>query len=135
MFRPISPRRASVPSRMKWLCAVAVTTSLMIPGTGSAAGSVDIVAAENFYGDVARQIGGSAVKVTSILSNPNENPHLFETSPSVGRATSAARIVIYNGIDYDPWMEKLVGATSAADRKVIVVASLIGKKSGDNPNI
>jgi zinc/manganese transport system substrate-binding protein len=102
---------------------------------GLGAGPVDVVAAENFYGDVARQVGGSAVKVTSILSNPDEDPHLFETSPSVARATSTARVVIYNGIDYDPWMEKLLGAAKSADRKVIVVASLVGKKSGDNPHI
>lgn len=96
---------------------------------------VPIVAAENFYGDIAQQIGGPSVKVTSILSNPDQDPHLFEASPSVARGISAARIVIYNGIDYDPWMEKLLGAARSADRKAIVVADLIGKKPGDNPHI
>ena len=75
------------------------------------------------------------VKVTSILSNPDQDPHLFEVSPSVARAISGARIVIYSGIDYDPWMEKLLGAAQSADRKTIVVADLIGKKTGDNPHI
>lgn len=96
---------------------------------------VPVVAAENFYGDIAQQIGGPGVKVTSILSNPDQDPHLFEASPSVARGISAARIVIYNGIDYDPWMEKLLGAARSADRKAIVVADLIGKKPGDNPHI
>ena len=73
--------------------------------------------------------------MTSILSNPDQDPHLFEVSPSVGRDVSAARIVIYNGIDYDPWMEKLLGAARSADRKTIVVADLVGKKTGDNPHI
>ena len=71
---------------------------------------IKIVAAENFYGDIAKQIGGPDVAVTSVLSNPDQDPHLFEVSPSVGRDVSAARIVIYNGIDYDPWIEKLLGA-------------------------
>jgi zinc/manganese transport system substrate-binding protein len=96
---------------------------------------VAIVAAENFYGDVAWQIGGPDVRVTSILSNPDQDPHLFEASPSVGRAISGARIVVYNGIDYDPWMAKLLGATRASDRRVIVVADLARRKTGDNPHI
>ncbi len=94
-----------------------------------------IVAAENFYGDIAQQIGGPDVKVTSILSNPDQDPHLFEASPSVARSISAAQIVIYNGVDYDAWMEKLLGAARNPNRKTIVVASLVGKKPGDNPHI
>lgn len=101
----------------------------------SSAHPVTIVAAENFYGDVARQIGGPDVRVTSILSSPDQDPHLFEVSPSVGRAVSGARIVVYNGIDYDPWMAKLLGAARASDRRVIVVADLVGRKTGDNPHI
>ncbi len=104
-------------------------------GRGGVEGPVAIVAAENFYGDVAKQIGGPEVHVTSILSNPDQDPHLFEVSPSVGRAVSGAQIVIHSGIDYDPWMEKLLGAAKSADRKVIVVADLVGRKTGDNPHI
>ncbi len=96
---------------------------------------IAIVAAENFYGDVAKQIGGAGVKVTSILSNPDQDPHLFEASASVARNLSAAQIVIYSGIDYDLWVEKLLNAARNADRKTIVVAGLIGKKSGDNPHV
>lgn len=100
-----------------------------------AASPITIVAAENFYGDVAAQIGGANVKVTSILNNPDQDPHLFEASASVARAISAARIVVYSGIDYDPWMEKLLGAARSSQRKAIVVADLIGKKAGDNPHV
>src|SRR5437764_546039 len=115
--------------------AVAAAIALMCTMPSWAAQPVTIVAAENFYGDVARQIGGPNVKVTSILSNPDQDPHLFEASPSVARSLSGARIVIYNGIDYDPWMEKLLGAARSSDRQAIVVADLVGKKSGDNPHI
>jgi zinc/manganese transport system substrate-binding protein len=97
--------------------------------------AIQIVAAENFYGDIAKQIGGPDAKVTSILSNPDQDPHLFEVSPSVGRNVSAARVVIYNGMDYDPWMERLLRAARSANRKTIVVADLVGKKTGDNPHI
>ena len=86
-------------------------------------------------GKSAQQIGGPDVKVTSILTNPDQDPHMFEVSPSVGRAVSAARIVVYSGIDYDPWMEKLLGAARGSDRKTIVVAELTGHKTGDNPHV
>jgi zinc/manganese transport system substrate-binding protein len=101
----------------------------------AAAHAIGVVAAENFYGDVAQQIGGPEVQVTSILSNPDEDPHLFEAIPSVGRAISGAGIVIYSGIDYDPWMQSLLKSARGKDRRTIVVAALIGKKPGDNPHI
>ncbi len=93
------------------------------------------LAAENFYGDIAQQIGGPDVKVTSILTNPDQDPHLFEASPSVARAVSTARIVVYNGLDYDPWMSKLLSAVVSSNRAAIDVGSLVGKRPGDNPHI
>ncbi len=118
---------------MKFLPLLASLAAL--PAMPALADSIDIVAAENFYGDVAQQIGGPEVAVTSILSNPDQDPHLFEASPSVARAVSAARIVVLSGIDYDPWVEKLLDAAKSAHRQTIVVAELAGKKSGDNPHI
>lgn len=120
---------------MRRFAFLAVTVAMVIAVPAFAASSIPIVAAENFYGDVARQIGGVDVTVTSILNNPDEDPHLFEASPSVARAIAAARFVIYSGIDYDPWMAKLLGAARSPDRTVIVVADLVGKKPGDNPHI
>jgi zinc/manganese transport system substrate-binding protein len=96
---------------------------------------VPVVAAENFYGDVAAQIGGQNVDVSSILGNPDQDPHLFETSPSVARTLSSARVVIYNGADYDAWMTRLLSAGRAADRQVIVAADLLRKKPGENPHL
>ena len=84
----------------------------------AAAQPLPIVAAENFYGDVASQIAGPNATVTSILSNPNQDPHLFEANPSVARQLAAATIVIYSGADYDPWMAKLLAAAHATDRRV-----------------
>ena len=96
---------------------------------------VKIVAAENFYGDLASQIGGANVAVTSILSNPDQDPHLFEASPETAKALRDAKIVIVNGVDYDPWMEKLLKAGKAPGRKEIVVGALVGRKTGDNPHL
>jgi zinc/manganese transport system substrate-binding protein len=96
---------------------------------------LSVVAAENFYGDIAQQIGGDRVEVASTLSNPNQDPHLFETTPTIVRQIAAARIVVFNGADYDAWMDKLLNvAPRAAERTVIAVAELVNKKAGDNPH-
>jgi zinc/manganese transport system substrate-binding protein len=99
------------------------------------ASAQSIVAAENFYGDVAQQLAGAGVTVNSILSNPDQDPHLFEASPSVARLLAGAAIVICNGADYDPWMTKLLSASRLPDRKVIIVADLVHRKPGDNPHL
>lgn len=96
---------------------------------------IAVVAAENFYGDIAKQIGGEQVVVVSIISNPDEDPHLFETSPSVIRQIGASRIVIYNGLGYDAWMERLLAAAPRTETRVISVGALMGKQSGDNPHL
>jgi len=114
---------------------VAVITIALAGAAPALADPVKIVAAENFYGDLASQIGGGNVAVTSILSNPDEDPHLFEASAETAKALSDAKIVIVNGVDYDPWMEKLLKAHRASSRKEIVVGALLGRKAGDNPHL
>lgn len=118
-----------------FLAALLVAVPLLTGTAARAEDKLTIVAAENFYGDLARQIGGSNVAVTSILSNPDDDPHLFETSPSTARTIADAKIIIYNGADYDPWMDKLLSASTSKDRTTIIAADLIGKKSGDNPHL
>jgi zinc/manganese transport system substrate-binding protein len=98
-------------------------------------GALSLVAAENVYGDIARQLAGPRAAVTSVLSNPDQDPHLFEASPSVARALSAADIVVVNGADYDPWMTRLLKAAKSARRRVVVVAELARSKPGDNPHL
>ena len=114
--------------------AAALAASLLVAAP-ALADPVKVVAAENFYGDVASQIGGANIAVTSILTNPDDDPHLFEASPATAKALSDAKVVIVNGVDYDPWMEKLLGANKAPGRKEIVVAQLVGRKAGDNPHL
>ncbi len=101
----------------------------------AADGKLAVVAAENFYGDIARQIGGDRIDVVSIMNNPDQDPHLFETTPGVVRQIAAAQIVILNGANYDPWMEKLLAAAPRPGRIVITAAELVGKKVGDNPHL
>jgi len=111
-----------------------VAFALPAPVNG-AAGKIDVLAAENFYGDIAQQIGGARVAVSSILSNPDQDPHLFEISPTIVRKIAAAEIVVYSGADYDPWMDKLLKGTDRPGRITIVAADLVHKRPGDNPHV
>jgi zinc/manganese transport system substrate-binding protein len=120
--------------------AVRVVIALFVawaamPFGHAAEGKIPVVAAENFYGDLARQIGGDRVTVISILSNPQQDPHLFEVSPSVVRALAGAQIVLYNGAGYDPWMDNLLKVTPKAGRVVLVAAQIVAAKPGDNPHL
>ena len=113
----------------------AIFLVLALGTAGARAEPIPIVAAENFYGDLAMQIGGPDVTVTSILTNPEQDPHLFEASASTARAIAGARVVILNGADYDPWMQKLLSASRAPGRETIEAAKLLHRKAGDNPHL
>ena len=112
-----------------FLCAAAA------PPATAADGKIAIVAAENFYGDIARQVGGDRVEVVSVMNSPDQDPHLFETVPGVVRQIADARIVILNGADYDPWLEKLLAAAPRPGRGGINAAGRVHKKAGDNPHL
>ena len=120
---------------MKRILFLASIAALCLVPLIASANPVRIVAAENFYGGVAQQIAGSDATVTSILTNPNQDPHDFTTSAQVAKSVADADMVIYNGISYDPWMDKLLANSGKPGRVVIKVSDLIGAKEGDNPHI
>jgi zinc/manganese transport system substrate-binding protein len=118
--------------------AAAALALALIAGQATAVAAeekIAVVAAENFYGDIVRQIGGDRVAVVSIMSSPDQDPHLFETTPTTVRQIATAQIVVLNGANYDPWMEKLLAATPRSNRTAINVAHLTGRKPGDNPHL
>jgi zinc/manganese transport system substrate-binding protein len=104
------------------------------PNSGSSSAAITVVAAENFWGSVAIQLGGSKVNVQSVVSDPNADPHEYETSANDARAFADARLVIINGAGYDDWAKKLLSANAASGRRVLNLADLLGKKVGDNPH-
>jgi zinc/manganese transport system substrate-binding protein len=108
------------------LLVVGLLTLALRGSSSSSGGKLDVVAAENVYGDIVSQIGGSHVTVTSILSDPNADPHLFEPGTSNGLAVSTARLVIQNGAGYDAFMQKLEAASPSSGRIVITIADVLG---------
>lgn len=122
------------PSRR--LRAIVVFVLGLVFSVPSFARSVQIIAAENFYGTVAKAIGGENVEVKSILSRPDQDPHLFEVTPRTVQGLNQADLIVYNGLGYDTWMKRLLEARDhRRSTTVVCVGALLGKKEGDNPHI
>jgi zinc/manganese transport system substrate-binding protein len=144
-FMPTSERTApskTRPSRYRvFVAAGAAALALAAAGcgagnagsTGSSSGVINAIGAENEYANVLSQIGGKYVHVSSILNNPNTDPHTFEASPSVASEVSAATLIVQNGVGYDTFMDKIEAASPNSKRKVIVVQNLLGLPT-DTPN-
>lgn len=96
---------------------------------------VRVVAAENFYGDLATQIGGDRVHVVSILSDPNADPHEYETNADDAKAVANAQIVIKNGLGYDAFIDRLMSASPRPNRVVLDAGAITGHHQGDNPHV
>jgi zinc/manganese transport system substrate-binding protein len=111
--------------------------SLPPGGESSAAFSdrvVRVVAAEDFWGSIASQIGGAHARVTSIIANPDTDPHAYEPTASDARGLADAQVAIANGAGYDPWMDRLLAADGGS-RKVLDVGDLVGVAPGGNPHL
>jgi len=125
---------------MRRLTALHVTSlallGLLLAGAGQAAGTAPlrVVAAENFWGSIATQLGGDRVQVTSVITNPSTDPHEYEPTAQDARTLAEAQLVIVNGIGYDPWAPELLAANPVKGRLVITVGDVVGIKPGGNPH-
>src|SRR5690348_5501066 len=91
-----------------------------VSSTG-ASGTLQVVAGEGFWGDIATQLGGTHAHVQSVVTDPNADPHEYESSANDARAVATANLVILNGAGYDNWGQKLLQASPNQGRKVLVV--------------
>ena len=105
-------------------------------GAGKGGSTLDVVASTNVYGDITAQIGGAHVGVTSVLSDPNADPHLFEPGTQNGLAVAEAKVVIQNGAGYDDFMGRLESASPSSGRVVVTIADVLGVHGRDaNPHL
>jgi zinc/manganese transport system substrate-binding protein len=95
---------------------------------------LQVVAAENFWGSIASQLGGSRVHVTSVIASPATDPHDYEPTAADARTMAGAQLAIVNGIGYDPWAGKLIAANPVHGRVVLTVGDLLGLEPGANPH-
>ena len=118
------------------LAVIVGVSGIIIYGKSQTQNSgLQVVAAENFWGNIAAQLGGSHVHVTSIITDPNADPHLYESDAHDAAAVSSAKIVIVNGLGYDDFMSKLLGGSSSKNHKVITAQQVLGVADGSNPHL
>jgi zinc/manganese transport system substrate-binding protein len=149
VYRSRSRKRGVGPARPRTLAVVACALVAAFcagcdksgpsatAGTGAGAGRLRVVAAENFWGSIASQLGGGRVAVSSIIVNPDTDPHSYEPTAGDARTMVGARLAIVNGIGYDNWAPRLLAASSGeggAGRVVLNVGDVLGLREGDNPH-
>ena len=124
------------------LVVALATTTVAAAGCGDGTpptepGVVRVVAAENFWGDIAEQIGGRHVEVTSLIDSPTADPHLFESDPRAAASIAAAQLVIDNGLGYDGFVERTLKAVGGHARHVLTVGDVLGMaRAGEaNPHV
>ena len=135
MFSPLrarAMRRALVVLAIVALGACGPTAS---PSPSGSEAPIAVLGAENFYADLLTQIGGSRVTASSILNDPSADPHEYEANPATAKLVADSKIVIVNGIGYDDFMDKLLGASTKSDRVVINVQDLLGVKDDVNVHV
>jgi zinc/manganese transport system substrate-binding protein len=126
-------------SRVPILVALLTVAAASAAGCGELPASatvrgVRVVAAENFWGSIARQLGGRRVTVTSIVSSPAQDPHAYEPTAADARTMAEAQLAVVNGVGYDPWAPRLLAADPADGRTVLSVGTLLHLHEGDNPH-
>ena len=106
----------------------------VVPAARGGTPALQVVAVENFWGSIASQLGGDRARVVSVITSPAADPHDYEPTAQDARTLAGARMVIVNGIGYDPWADKLLAANPVHGRIVLTVGDLLGIKPGGNPH-
>ena len=117
------------------LLAIVIALVLAIKPGGNNDGKLTITVSASFWGDIARQIGGEHVTVTSVLDDPEADPHLYESGAKDTSAITRADVVIINGLGYDDFMQKALDTARGGSREVITVSDLLKLSTGSNPHI
>ena len=132
---------------MRTILRSCVAAGAMLLATGAASGCsstnasasgpghrIRVVAAENFWGSIAAQLAGRDADVSSIINNPDTDPHDYEPTAHDARTVASADLVIENGIGYDPWAQQLIAADAKSSRGVLNVGQLLGIADSGNPH-
>jgi zinc/manganese transport system substrate-binding protein len=127
-------RKALIAVLLSSFALVGAGIRLSAVDAASTANGLLVVAAENFWGSIASQLGGNRVHVTSVITSPATDPHDYEPTAADARTMAGAQMAIVNGIGYDPWAGKLIAANPVHGRVVLTVGDLVGLKPGGNPH-
>lgn len=128
--------------RRSWLVSAALVVvagaasgcSTSSAQAGGGAHVVRVAASINAWGSILSQLGGSHVTETSIITNPDTDPHDYEPKPADGKIIAMSQLFVENGIGYDPWAAKSLAASPDPSRLVLDVGALMHVPAGGNPH-
>lgn len=120
-------------------CATTAPTSSSASGGSAPSGAdsgkvIPVAASINAWGSILTQLGGTHVQATSIITNPDTDPHAYEPTPAGGRTLASSALFVENGIGYDPWAAKTLAASPDPNRTLLNVGDLVGVAEGGNPH-
>ncbi|MDO9278771.1 MAG: metal ABC transporter substrate-binding protein [Polaromonas sp.] len=102
------------------LMGLVIGSAALLTGHSFAADKIAVTASFSILADLVRVVGGERVNVTHLVG-PNEDAHVFEAKPSDAKALLQSRLLVSNGLGFDPWAQKL--AKSVGYQGLVVVAS------------
>ena len=103
--------------------ALLVLFSLLLPlslSTASAAEKLQVVTSFSILADIAHQVGGEHIRITNMVG-PDADAHTYEPTPDDAKALLKARLIIKNGLGFEPWLDRLV--TSTETKTPVITAS------------
>ncbi|MFF9803853.1 metal ABC transporter solute-binding protein, Zn/Mn family [Streptomyces coeruleorubidus] len=95
----------------------------------SASAKVPVVASTNVYGDIVRSIGADKVDVTSVISDPDQDPHSYEADTQNQLALSKAKVVVENGGGYDDFVDRMLRSGHNDSAQVINAVTVSGRSA------
>jgi zinc/manganese transport system substrate-binding protein len=95
---------------------------------------VRVLAVENFYASLVNQIGGQCVTTTTILSDPDADPHEYQPSANDAKSYSGTQLVVEDGLGYDDFSDKIM-ATLQAPPALVKAGDVLGLQVGANPHV
>ena len=104
---------------MNWARLVAAAIAFFVASSADAA-KLRVVASFSILGDITAQIGGDRIDLHTLVG-PNSDAHVYEPTPVDGKTIAQADVIVLNGLNFEPWAERLI--KSAAAKGTVVVAS------------
>ncbi len=104
----------------KVLTALFLLVGMILGSSTAQAAPLKVVASFSILGDLAKQVGGEDITVTTLVG-PNGDAHVFQPTPKDAKALKDADIIIVNGLGFEGWMDRLIAASGAT--APVVVAS------------
>ncbi len=99
----------------------------------AAADKLPVVASFSILGDLVATIGGDRV-IVSTLVGPDADAHIFEPTPNDAKTVVHAKLVVVNGLGFEGWLARLIGAASYKGEMVVATKGIRPRQMPDEDN-